>query len=470
MVITRKIVCTIGPSSDSDPVLEEMVAGGMDIARLNLSHGTHATHRKRFKNLRNMSRDVGIMFDIQGPKIRLGTFEDSSGSILSRGDIFVLTAKDVPGSSHISSVDYPRLAEIVYPRDTIFINDGLVELTVERIIDGTDVVCRVKTGGEVGTGKGVNIPGKSSATGVPTKKDVEDLRFIAQLKPDFLSVSFVSSAGDVAKVREIIRKEGADIPLIAKIERKEALKNISSIIRESDGIMIARGDLAVEVSSEKVPPIQKDFIKRARESGKPVICATQMLESMRFHSRPTRAESSDVFNAILDGADALMLSGETAIGAYPLESLKMMRKLIKEAEGYVHHGKKRSSRNRSPGKSNDVLAGALAKISLPGERQRKKVKVILHPVSREALIFISTFLPGFTVLAPTADLSLYRMMKVYGGVLPLLLEKGILGRYSNPALVSELKKRGALRRGDSVITVKTGGKGEDIHVSALEYL
>jgi pyruvate kinase len=468
--IGRKIVCTIGPSCEDRAILSKMIASGMDVARLNLSHGSRTIHRRRFSKIRSLDRHVAIMFDIQGPKIRLGRFDGAKEVVLTRGDIFVLTSRAVLGSAQTASVDYPRLPEIASPKDTIFLNDGLVELSVVRVDKKTDVVCRVKTGGEIGTGKGVNILGKSFDFSVPTEKDLEDLKFVAKLKPDFLSVSFVSSAGEIAKVREVLRKMGADIPLIAKIERKEAVSRIDSIIRESDGIMIARGDLAVFVSSEKVPPIQKNCIERTRESGKPVICATQMLESMRFHSRPSRAEASDVFNAVLDGADALMLSGETAIGKYPLESLKMMKRLIKEAEVYRSSGRNVAPAIATPIASGDVLAEALSKVSAPGKIERRHLKVVVHPVRSEDLPFISTFLPGLSVLAPTDDLSLFRRMRVYGGIVPLLVKKDTFRRNSSGAIVTELKKRGIVKSRDRTIAVRLHGDGGKTRVRSVEYL
>ena len=329
--VTRsKIVCTIGPASDSEETLRGMFKSGMDVCRLNFSHGTHKEHIDRFNRIRSITDKHAIMFDIAGPKIRTGIMEEKVW--LNRGDRITLTSRDVTGDASIVSVSYENLPKEVEPGDKIFINDGIIELKVLST-DGVDVECEVISGGELSDRKGLNCPDVKLSVTVPTEKDIEDLKLAAKLDPDYIAISFVTSSKEVKKIKEILMDEGnPEIRLISKIERPIALKNLSEIIKISDGIMVARGDLGVEIPPEKVPIVQKEIIYECNVAGKPVITATQMLESMTTNPLPTRAEVTDVANAVLDGTDAVMLSAETATGAHPVRVVQIMNRIAENAE------------------------------------------------------------------------------------------------------------------------------------------
>jgi len=330
-----KIVCTLGPATSSPEQIRALVDAGMDVARLNLSHGTREEHAALYRVVRETSdatgRAVGILVDLQGPKIRLGRF--ARGSVrLETGAEFVITTETIDGDWKRASTDYPMLARDVKPGDALLIDDGLVKLEVIAS-DDRDVRCRVVEGGTVSDHKGINLPGVRVSAPALTEKDRDDLRFALTLRADLIALSFVRSAADVAAVHAEMDKSGARLPVIAKLEKPEAVANLEDIVVAFDGLMVARGDLGVEIPLEQVPLVQKRAIRLAREHARPVIVATQMLESMIHHSRPTRAEASDVANAALDGADALMLSAETSVGEYATTAAATMARLIEAAEG-----------------------------------------------------------------------------------------------------------------------------------------
>lgn len=329
-----RIVCTLGPASDSDDCVRALIRAGMDVARLNFSHGDPATHAARVERVRRIARAEGaivaLLGDLQGPKIRVG--EISRGAIrLEPGARFVLTTRAVDGSPDAIQVDLPDLPQAVHPGDRILLADGLLELQVSAA-NATDVQTRVVTGGELKPNKGVNLPGVQLEISALSEKDRADAAFAVEQDLDYLALSFVRSANDVIELKRLIAARGAAIPIIAKIEKPEAVEQIDAILAASDGVMVARGDLGVEVSVEQVPLVQKTIIRKANAAGKPVITATQMLESMIEHPRPTRAEASDVANAILDGTDAVMLSGETAVGKYPVEAAQTMARITDALE------------------------------------------------------------------------------------------------------------------------------------------
>ncbi len=332
-----KIVATLGPSSHTPETIESLIKNGVDIVRLNFSHGTHEDHGKLIRTVRAVSqklgRPVGILQDLQGPKIRIGNI--ASGKVLLRdGQPFTITTRDIPGTEAIVSTTYTHLPKDVHPGDPILVADGLLELRVEEVKE-EDVICTVTHGGILESHKGVNLPGTKLSTPSLTEKDKEDLAFGLENGVDFVALSFVRTPGDVAQLKARIRESGARVPVISKIEKPEAVEAIDEIITETDGIMVARGDLGVEMKPEKVPFYQKVIIHKCILQGVPVITATQMLETMREYPTPTRAETSDVANAILDGTDAVMLSGETASGRYPVESVRMMRRIIGETESHM---------------------------------------------------------------------------------------------------------------------------------------
>jgi pyruvate kinase len=333
-------VCTLGPATSSKERIRELVDAGMDVARLNLSHGTYAEHEEAYRRVREASDEtghgVGIFVDLQGPKIRLGKFKEGSSRVQT-GQSFTITTREVAGNNEIASTTYEGLPGDVSEGDQILIDDGKVRLRVTAV-DGTDVHTKVMTGGRVSDNKGINLPGVPVSVPAMSEKDVEDLRWALHLTVDFIALSFVRSGKDVEDVRRVMEEEGVLLPVIAKIEKPQAIDNLNEIVRAFDGFMVARGDLGVECPLEDVPFLQKRVIEKARRNAKPVIVATQMLESMISNPAPTRAEASDVANAVLDGTDAVMLSGETSVGEYPIETVRTMARIIASTEDHeLHH-------------------------------------------------------------------------------------------------------------------------------------
>jgi len=329
-----KIVCTLGPATSSEEGVRSLVEAGMDVARLNLSHGDHADHEKVYARVRKASDDsgraIGVLVDLQGPKIRLGRV--AAGPVtVTRGDELVITTEDVPGDEHVVSTTYPGLPGDVRPGDRLLIDDGKVSLECLRV-EGPRVVTRVVEGGRVSDNKGINLPGVAVSVPALSEKDVEDLRWALHLQADLIALSFVRSATDIVDVHRIMDEEGVRLPVLAKIEKPQAVEELSGIVDAFDGIMVARGDLGVELPLEDVPLVQTRAISLARRAAKPVIVATQMLESMIESSRPTRAEASDVANAVIDGTDALMLSGETSVGKHPFVTVETMARIIAKME------------------------------------------------------------------------------------------------------------------------------------------
>jgi pyruvate kinase len=329
-----KIVCTLGPATATPDAVRSLVEAGMDVARLNLSHGSYDDHEKVYDHVRragdDAARGVGVLADLQGPKIRLGRFTDGPVT-LDVGDRFVITTEDVPGTAARVSTTYDGLAGDLTAGDRILVDDGRVALDVESS-DGTEVVTRVVEGGEVSDHKGLNLPGVAVSAPALTDKDVEDLRWALHLRADMVALSFVRSGSDVDAVRAVMAEEGVRLPVVAKIEKPEAVDRLEEVVEAFDGIMVARGDLGVELPLEQVPVVQKRAIELCRRNAKPVIVATQMLDSMVTATRPTRAEASDCANAVLDGADALMLSAETSVGAHPAHTVETMSRIISSVE------------------------------------------------------------------------------------------------------------------------------------------
>ncbi|MET9216509.1 MULTISPECIES: pyruvate kinase [unclassified Nocardia] len=334
MMRRTKIVCTLGPATATQDRIRELVESGMDVARLNFSHGEHADHADNYKMVRAASdetgRAVGILADLQGPKIRLGRFTDGR-TTWANGEQVRITVDEVDGTHDRVSTTYKQLAQDAKAGDRLLVDDGKVGLTVESI-DGNDVVCRVTEGGPVSNNKGLSLPGMDVSVPALSEKDIEDLEFALKLGVDFIALSFVRSPSDIELVHDIMDKVGRRVPVIAKLEKPEAIDNLEAIVLAFDAVMVARGDLGVELPLEQVPLVQKRAIQMARENAKPVIVATQMLESMIENSRPTRAEASDVANAVLDGADAVMLSGETSVGAWPIDAVRTMSRIVTAVE------------------------------------------------------------------------------------------------------------------------------------------
>lgn len=329
-----KIVCTLGPATSDPEMIRSLVDAGMDVARLNLSHGARSDHERAYEAVRMAAdasgRSVAVLVDLQGPKIRLGTFA-TGPVLLADGDPFTITTDDVPGDRTVCSTNYKYLADDVQPGDRILVDDGKVVLEVTKVV-GRSVETAVQVGGEVSDHKGINLPGVAVSTPALTDKDVEDLRWALRLRADMVALSFVRSATDVERVHEVMADERVRLPVIAKIEKPEAVDQLEDVVDAFDAIMIARGDLGVELALEHVPVVQKRALQLARRRARPSIVATQMLESMITNPRPTRAEASDVANAVLDGADAVMLSGETSIGRYPIRTVQTMARIIEYVE------------------------------------------------------------------------------------------------------------------------------------------
>ena len=348
-----KIICTIGPSCDSESALCDLMRLGMDVARLNFSHGTHQDHARRIERLRRAAarenRTICILQDLQGPKIRTGSLKNSAPVVLKAGSRITITPRDVSGTAALISTTFQDMAKEVKPGSRILLSDGLIELSV-RLVRGAEVECEVVNGGLLAEHQGINLPGIALSIPALTRKDRADLEFGLEHGVDVVALSFVRSAGDVRQVQELIREHRSDVPVIAKLEKPQALEHLEEILEAADGVMVARGDLGVEMPPEKVPVIQKHVILRAADWRKPVIIATQMLESMIENPRPTRAEASDVANAVFDGTDAVMLSAETATGRYPRETVNIMAKIVVEAEkslGEVASPRRRSHRRLS---------------------------------------------------------------------------------------------------------------------------
>jgi pyruvate kinase len=415
-----KIVSTIGPATASAAVIRRLIRAGMDVARLNLSHGSLDQHAGFIKTVRNMSRrlgvDVAVLVDLPGPKYRIGRLEGGQ-VMLKKGSILQLTAASTVGDASLLPVTLPNLARDMRAGDTVILDDGAMQLRVLEI-EGNTVRCRVNVGGLLREGKGLVVPGRRVSVPFISEKLRAGIDFAVQQRPDFLALSFVTEAGNVTGVREILREKGAGIPIIAKIERGEAVENFGSILAASDGIMVARGDLGVELPLERVPLIQKELIARCNRAGKPVITATEMLESMINSVRPTRAETTDVANAIFDGTDAIMLSAETSIGRYPVQAVRMMSGIARAAEKELPYERALAERFAWLEKETDELISYSAcqvAISL------KAAAIVAFTQSGSTAVRVSKYRPDVPILAMTTDREVAGRMLLYWGVRPQVI-------------------------------------------------
>jgi pyruvate kinase len=444
-----KIVCTIGPASETPEIIRGLIVNGMRVARLNFSHGTHSDHEKKIHTIRKVAEDlrkpVAILQDLGGPKIRLGHIPDP-GIRIEPGQDIILTTQIVEGSQQRISVSYPLLSSEVKIEDRILLADGFLELRV-RSINGYEIHCEVITGGVLTSHKGINLPTGTICTPSMTDKDHEDLHFGMDHDVDYIALSFVRTAADILNIKEIIRQKNKDTPVIAKIEKHEAIANYEEILNAADAIMVARGDLGVEIPLERVPIIQKQLIQKANALGKPVITATQMLRSMVDAPRPTRAEASDVANAVLDGTDAVMLSEETASGNYPIEAVQYMIRIIAEAEKTCPHDQylKMVPEKETSG-SVSYAACVLA--------DHLDAAAILAPTrSGRTAIHISRFRPKQPIIAFTPSLTTVRRLSLFRGIYPHL----ILDPRDTDDMIEKVSKKaietGNLSKGDlAVIT------------------
>lgn len=410
-----KIVCTIGPSTSPPSIIRELLLAGMDVARINFSHGTRKEHTSYIKTLRKMAKELGlplaIMQDLPGSKNRTGKLKVGVAE-LKESAHFVLTTRELLGDEHRVSVGLPDLPKRVQPGDTIFLNDGAIKLKVIDTSD-TDISCQVIVGGQLGEEKGINIPSVAWGDPTITDKDWEYILFGIKQKVDFIALSFITSAKDIIKVRKFLHQKGTTISIIAKIERHEALDNLDEILEAADGTMVARGDLGIEIPIQKVPIVQKEIIHKCNHLGKPVIVATQMLESMVNSSTPTRPEVTDVANAIFDGADALMLSEETAVGNYPKEAVSMMSLIIKEAEAALPYEEILATKGKDLQPQTD---DAISYAACHTAQQLGAVAIIAFTSSGSTARRVAKYRPKVPVLAITPNLQTQRQLSLSWGV------------------------------------------------------
>ncbi len=415
---STKIVATLGPSTDRPPYLRRMFDAGVDVFRLNTSHGNWEDHLARIAAVRAIAAELsvhaGILLDLQGPKIRLGRFEGGRCDLES-GAIFTITTEPLLGSNSLASTSYTHFAQDVKPGDPVLLADGSIELKVLST-DAVSVRCEVIAGGPLGDHKGINLPGVELSTSSLTRKDMEDLQHGLQAGIDFVALSFVRKPSDLLRLKLFLEEHGAQLPVIAKIEKPEGWKNLEQILDESDGVMVARGDLGVEMALEKVPFIQKRIIERARAKGKFVITATQMLESMIEHPSPTRAEVSDVANAICDGTDAIMLSAETASGKYPGKAVRMMTRIANETEGWLRpQGFQEPLPPLTPSNA-EIIADAAYRAA----RSAGVAAIVVYTSSGASARLISRLRPPVPIYAFTQSESIARQLTICFGVTPIL--------------------------------------------------
>ncbi|MEJ5343816.1 MAG: pyruvate kinase [Chloroflexus sp.] len=448
-----KIVATLGPATSTPERIAGLIRAGMNVARLNFSHGTHAEHAARIAMVRRAAaeagRHVAILQDLQGPKIRTGPLENGQPVELVAGQRFVITTEPIIGDANRVSTTYRALPLDVRPRDRILLSDGLIELVVTGHTD-TEVETEVVHGGRLREHQGINLPGVRVSAPAATEKDLADLAFGLEQGVDYVALSFVRRASDVREVKEFIRRAGKQTPVIAKIERPEALDVLPEILAEADGIMVARGDLGVEMPPERVPIVQKQIIAAANQALLPVITATQMLESMIHNPRPTRAEASDVANAIIDGTDAVMLSGETAAGAYPIEAVQMMA-LIADAVEASYTGGQHSTTPRwsiAPAQSTPrAIAAAACTIanSLP-----VRFIVVLTQSGASARL-VSHYRPEVPILAFCPSEETARRTSLYWGVTPIVIEARDRLDELEQQIVRMMRETGMVRKGDLIV-------------------
>jgi len=408
-----KIVSTIGPASDSVDVLERLSDAGMNIARQNFSHGTFEEHEERLKRIRSISDNIGVMMDTQGPEIRLK--EVGEGTTLNTGDSVKLVTDEITGNEEKLPVDYPGIINYLEKGDNLLIDDGQIELEVKKVDEYVD--CKVIFGGKVLSKKSVNVPGKDIGLKAPTEKDVKDIKFAIKKGFDFVSASFVKTAEDIHKIKDIIESKNCDMDIIAKIEHIKAVNNLDEILDATDAVMIARGDLGVEVPASQVPLLQKRIIEKANRKEKPVITATQMLKSMTESPRATRAEVSDVANAVLDGSDAVMLSEETAVGKYPVKSVEFMSEVVQQMEGYLKDRPHHTHDLRS-----DNIADIIAKSVWQADRDIDVKYIVAHTSSGYTAHKIAKFRPETDILAFTDKENIQRKLNLVWGVTSFYME------------------------------------------------
>ena len=447
-----KIICTMGPNADNRETLKALVENGMDIARFNFSHGDHEEQKARFDLLKSvrdeMKKPIAILLDTKGPEIRTGLLENGGKVVLKEGEEFILTSKEIKGNEKMVYQTYSQLAKDVKPGNTILIDDGLIGLEVKEIRGG-DIVCTVRNGGELGQRKGINVPNvRVNLPGI-TKKDRDDIIFGIEQGIDFIAASFVRDAEAVKEIRAILKEHNAEhIEIISKIENSEGIENLDKIIQASDGIMVARGDMGVEIPAYEVPHVQKMIVEKCNQKYKPVIIATQMLDSMIRNPRPTRAEVTDVANAIREGTDAIMLSGETAMGKYPVEALKMMVKIAESTEQYMDYDVLPEYRSLR-GDANVSNAVGVAAVRTATNVQA--ACIVTPTVSGQTARLMSNFRPAVPIYAVTPNEWAQRKMQLYWGVTPLKGYEEDTTEHIISHAMYVVKREGYVKEGDMVV-------------------
>ncbi|MGL4362883.1 MAG: pyruvate kinase [Cellulosilyticaceae bacterium] len=450
-----KIVCTLGPATEDDLVLRALMEHGMNVARFNFSHGDHVSHKKTYDRIVKMREELNLpvatLLDTRGPEIRVGKFKEGKVELV-KGNKIVLTTRDVEGTSKLAHVNYKNFAKDVHKGSAILLDDGLIELVVDEIVD-TEITCTIKNSGMISNNKGVNLPDAKLSMPFISQKDREDIIFGIKTGYDFIAASFTRTAEDILEIRKILKEYDCHtVHIIAKIENREGVENIDEIIRVADGIMVARGDMGVEIPLEEVPALQKKIIKKTVAAGKQVITATQMLDSMMKNPRPTRAETNDVANAIYDGTSAIMLSGETAAGAYPIEAIKIMARIANQTEADIDY--KRRLKNRRDEKFTSVT-NSISYSTCTASDDLSAAAIITVTKSGRTANMISKFRPTAPIISCTTSENSYRHLALVWGVYPVMMEIKEQGEDIFEAAKTVAEETGIVRNGDLVVL--TGG-------------
>lgn len=447
-----KIICTMGPNTGNRELLKSLAENGMDIARFNFSHGDYEEQKGRLDLLKSIREELDLpiaaLLDTKGPEIRTGLLKDEKKVTLVDNQTYTLTTRDIIGDENIGHINYDGLAEDVSAGNRILIDDGLIELEVQNV-DGTEIVCRVINGGELGMRKGVNVPNVKIKLPALTDKDKCDIQFGIEQGFDFIAASFVRTADAIREIREILDSNHSGIQIIAKIENAEGIENLDEIIEVSDGIMVARGDMGVEIPAEQVPYIQKKIIRKCNLACKPVITATQMLDSMIRNPRPTRAEVTDVANAVYDGTDAVMLSGETAMGKYPVETLKMMVQICEASEQHLDYTAYRERRVSKENEHN--ISNAVCYSSVATAHDLEAAAIIAPSISGFTTRQLSKWRPGVQVIGLSPNAAAVRQMQIYWGVKPYQAKRAESTDLLIEASLDMLKDKQVIKEGDTVI-------------------
>ena len=447
-----KIVCTMGPNTNDKNIMLELAKNGMDVARFNFSHGDYAEHQSRLEILKEvrkeLDRPVAALLDTKGPEIRTGVLKDGKKVSLKEGQTFTLTTREIVGDETITHINYSGLNEDVAAGNKILIDDGLIELQVEKV-DGTEIVCTVINGGELGEKKGVNVPNVKIKLPALTEKDKEDIRFGIKQGFDFIAASFVRTADCIREIKKMLDAEGSAIKVIAKIENAEGIENLDEIIAVADGIMVARGDMGVEIPAQEVPHIQKEIIRKCNEACKTVITATQMLDSMIRNPRPTRAEVTDVANAVYDGTDAVMLSGETAMGKYPVEALKMMVSIVEETEAYLDYSAYRVRKVTEENMKN--ISNAVCSASVSTAHDIGSDYIIAPSITGFTSMMLSKWRPAARIIGMSPSTTTVRQMMLQWGVTPVWSRRAESTDELIENSLGELKSSEILKTGDLVV-------------------